>query len=247
MNFLKNILPFLCLLLFGCNNFNKNKNVIYLIGDSTMSEKKAESRPETGWGEMLGDYFVEGIKIENHAKNGRSTRSFIAEERWIAVLEKLKKDDVVLIQFGHNDTKEGDRFSTPKEYGINLQKFVTETRSKKAIPVLLTSINRRRFDENGKFYDTHGAYPNVVRRLAKEEKVPMIDLHKSTARAISEMGEKESESIFLFLKKGEHPNYPDGVSDNTHFSPKGAKFMADLAVQEIRNLDLPIKKYLKNP
>lgn len=241
---------FLLLFIFsflGCQKFEKEINTIYLIGDSTMSEKLLKKRPETGWGEMLRDYFVEDIQIENHAKNGRSSRSFIAEKRWETVVGKLKKGDVVFIQFGHNDTKKDERFSTPEQYGENLLKFVKETQSKKATPVLLTSVVRRRFDKNGKFYDTHGAYPDVVRDLAKKHKVALIDLHQMSTQKLIDLGEANSESLFLWIKKGGHPNYPDGKEDNTHFSKKGAKVMSSLVVKKIRESDLAIKKYLKEP
>ena len=149
---------------------------IYLAGDSTLAEKTADKRPETGWGEKLEGNFQPGhIKVENHAKNGRSTRSFIAEKLWQAIIEKLKKGDYVFIQFGHNDEKEGtDRYASPTDYGVNLKRFVAEVRAKEAYPVLLTPVVRRRFDEKGEFFDTHGAYPDVVRKVAAELKVPLI-------------------------------------------------------------------------
>ncbi|MEL6944672.1 MAG: rhamnogalacturonan acetylesterase [Bacteroidota bacterium] len=235
---------FLILTFFSCTKFDKKKNVIYLIGDSTMSEKSANKRPETGWGEMLGMFFREGIKIENHAKNGRSSRSFIAEKRWDVVLNELQKGDLVFIQFGHNDTKQDERFSTPETYGENLIRYITETRTKGAQPVLLTSIVRRRFDEAGQFYDTHGKYPDAVRKIAEEQKVTLIDLHRKSEKILKTMGELESKSLFLWLEKGEHPNYPEGKSDNTHFSPKGAKIMAQAAAEEIQKSNLDIKKHL---
>lgn len=241
----KTLLLFLVPLILGCQSFDSKENVIYLAGDSTMSDKKPEKRPETGWGEMLGDYFVEGIQIENHAQNGRSSRSFIAEKRWKTIVEKLEKGDVVFIQFGHNDTKKDDRFSTPKQYGENLLKFVNETRAKKATPILVTPVVRRRFDESGKFYDTHGDYPDVVRNLAATHKVALLDLHRLSSTLLSELGEEDSESLFLWLEKGENANYPDGKEDNTHFSAKGAKMMAGLIVEEIRSSELSIRDYLK--
>lgn len=210
-----------------------------------MSEKLPEKRPETGWGEQLNDFFKKGIQIENHAKNGRSSKSFITEKRWETVHEKLISGDVVFIQFGHNDPKEDHRFSTPEQYGENLLKFISETREKKATPVLLTPVVRRRFDENGKFYDIHGDYPAVVRKLAKEHSVSLIDMHKLSEQELMRLGESESKSLFLILEKGAHPNYPDGLDDNTHFSPKGAKIMAGLATEAIRKSDIDIREYLK--
>lgn len=225
----------------------KDQVVIYLAGDSTMAEKTADKRPETGWGEMLEGKFLPGhIKVENHAKNGRSTRSFIEEKLWQAILDKLKKDDYVFIQFGHNDEKEGtDRYASPADYGINLKRFVTEVRAKQAHPVLLTPVMRRRFDEKGEFFDTHGAYPDVVRKVAAELKVPLIDMHLGSEKVLRKFGAEPSRKLFLQLKPGENPNYPQGVEDNTHFNQLGAEVMAGLAVAGIRELKLPIAKYLR--
>jgi lysophospholipase L1-like esterase len=220
--------------------------VIYLAGDSTMAEKTADKRPETGWGEMLEHHFQPGhVRIENHAKNGRSTRSFIEEKLWQAIVDKLKKDDYVFIQFGHNDEKEGtERYASPADYGVNLKRFVADVRAKQAHPVLLTPVMRRRFDDKGQFFDTHGAYPDVVRKVAEELKVPLIDMHRASEKVLREYGPEPSRKLFLQLKPGENLNYPTGVEDNTHFNGVGAEVMAGLAVEGIRALKLPIAKYL---
>jgi lysophospholipase L1-like esterase len=157
----------------------------------------------------------------------------------------LKKDDYVFIQFGHNDEKEGtDRYASPADYGVNLKRFVAEVRAKQAHPVLLTPVMRRRFDDKGQFFDTHGAYPEVVRRVAAELKVPLIDMHHASEKVLKEYGPDASRKLFLQLKPGENPNYPQGVEDNTHFNQSGAEVMAGLAVESIRELKLPIAKYL---
>src|SRR5262245_27174496 len=181
---------------------------IYLAGDSTMAEKTADKRPETGWGEMLQQYFDPAkVKVENHAKNGRSTRSFRAEQLWQAIVEKLKKGDYVFIQFGHNDEKENtDRYASPADFKINLTRFVKETREKQAIPALFTPVVRRRFDEKGNFYDTHGQYPEVVRNVAAELNLPLIDLHQKSEKVVREYGVEESRKLFLQLKAGENSN-----------------------------------------
>jgi lysophospholipase L1-like esterase len=221
---------------------------VYLAGDSTMAEKKAEKRPETGWGEMLAQYFpAEKVRIENHAQNGRSTRTFISENRWQAIVDKLKKGDYVFIQFGHNDqSKEKvDRYTSPEDYRKNLIRFVTEVRAKKAFPVLLTPVMRRKFDAAGKFIDQHGEYPDIVRAVAREYKTPLIDMHRASEKVIVGYGVEESKKLFLQLAAGENPNYPNGVSDNTHFNPRGAEEMARLAVEGIRQQKIGLRKYLK--
>src|SRR5690606_25873232 len=106
----------------------------------------------------------------------------------------------------------------------------TETRSKKATPILLTPIARRAF-EGGKLIDTHGAYPDAVSRVADSLDVPLIDLTRQTSALLTEMGEEKSISWFLHLPEG-HTNYPKGVVDNTHLNEHGAKTIADLVVQD---------------
>jgi lysophospholipase L1-like esterase len=221
---------------------------IFLAGDSTMAEKLATKRPETGWGEFLQAAFDESrVKVENHAKNGRSTRTFIAEGLWQEILVKLKKGDYVFIQFGHNDESSSkiDRYTSPSEYRANLVRMVNEVRRRKANPVLLTPVMRRRFDAEHHFVDSHGEYPDIVRGVAAELKVPLLDMHQDSRRVLEQYGDEQSRQLFLQLKPGEDRNYPDGVEDNTHFRPKGAKMMCELAVEEIREKKLNIKKHLK--
>lgn len=239
---------FLILLLFGGSAFGKEPITIYLAGDSTMAEKQPDKRPETGWGEMLQKHFDENkVRIENHAQNGRSTKSFIAENRWQAIVDKLKPGDYVFIQFGHNDESKdkGERYTPPDEFRKNLMRFVADVRAKKAVPVLLTPVMRRRFDKQGNFQDTHGEYPDIVRSVASEQKVVLIDMHRKSEKVIKQYGPEESRKLFLQLKAGENPNYPQGVEDNTHFSPLGAEIMASLAVEGIREQKIGLAKLLK--
>jgi lysophospholipase L1-like esterase len=221
---------------------------IFLAGDSTMAAKLPEKRPETGWGEMLGRHFKDGkVKIENRAMNGRSTKTFISEGRWQAIVDKLKKGDYVFIQFGHNDESKdkGERYTPPEDYRKNLIRFVSDVRSKGGHPVLLTPVMRRRFDQDGKFYDTHGEYPDIVRAVAAEQRVPLIDMHRTSEVVIVRYGVEDSKKLFLQLKPGENPNYPKGIDDNTHFSPLGAEEMAKLVVDGIRKSKIGLRKFLK--
>ncbi|HEV7682617.1 MAG TPA: LamG-like jellyroll fold domain-containing protein [Pyrinomonadaceae bacterium] len=239
----------LILLVLVSGNVWANEPItIYLAGDSTMAQKLPEKRPETGWGEALQKSFPEDkVRIENHAQNGRSTRTFIAEKRWQAIVDKLKKGDYVFIQFGHNDeSKEKvDRYTPPEDYCRNLLKFISEVREKQAIPILLTPVMRRRFDDKGNFFDTHGEYPDIVRAVAAEHKVLLIDMHRDSERLIKQYGVAASRKLFLQLAPGENPNYPKGIEDNTHFSPLGAGLMAGLVVDAIRKQKLGLAKELK--
>src|SRR5437762_3150068 len=221
---------------------------IYLAGDSTMAQKLPAKRPETGWGEMLSKFFQEGmVVIDNRAQNGRSTRTFISENRWQSIVDALKPGDYVFIQFGHNDeSKEKvDRYTPPADYRNNLIKFVTDVRARKGTPVLLTPVMRRKFDKYGNLVDTHGEYPDIVRSVAAEYKVALIDMHRSSAAVLTNYGVEGSRKLFLQLKPGENPNYPNGIEDNTHFNPFGAEVMAGLVADGIRQQRLAIAKSLK--
>src|SRR5687767_7580670 len=133
----------LFLLLLCPSAHAKGPLTVFLAGDSTMAAKRPEKRPETGWGEFLQQHFDDRkVRVDNHAMNGRSTRTFIAEGRWQAVVDRLKPGDYVFIQFGHNDSSKEkvDRYTPPEDYRANLVRFVAEVRAKKATPVLLTPV-----------------------------------------------------------------------------------------------------------
>jgi lysophospholipase L1-like esterase len=179
--------------------------------------------------------------------NGRSTKTFISEGRWQKILDNLKKGDYVFVQFGHNDSskEKGERYTPPEDYRKNLVKFIEEVQAKEANIVLLTPVMRRRFDKEGKFYDTHGEYPGIVRAVAAEYKVPLVDMLQRGEKLLVSLGAEDSKKLFLILQKGESPNYPNGLDDNTHFSPLGAEEMAKLVVEGIREIKIGLKKYLK--
>jgi lysophospholipase L1-like esterase len=210
---------------------------VWMAGDSTMAEKQPDKRPETGWGESFGRFFRDGeVRIANRAMNGRSTRTFIAEHRWQAIVDSVKRGDYVFIQFGHNDESpdKTDRYTPPADFRANLARMVDDVRAKGATPVLLTPVRRRKFDESGQLVDTHGEYPDLVRSVASQRKVALIDMHRSSGEVLSRLGPDSSRTLFLQLKPGENANYPNGVEDNTHFRPRGADLMAELAAKELR-------------
>lgn len=219
---------------------------VYMIGDSTMADKPLEDNPERGWGQMFPAFFDSTVTIENHAKNGRSTRSFLAEDRWNPILRKLRPGDYVIIQFGHNDeSKEKvDRYTPPEDFRKNLAKFVTDTRERGGIPILCTPVVRRRFDAHGEFYDVHGEYPVIVREVAAALDVPLIDMHCMSEELVISSGEERSKEIFLWVKPGVYKSIPDGKEDNTHFNEFGATEMAKLASRGIRELNIELASRL---
>ncbi len=236
---------FFFVLLFGCQQ-NKNPT-LYMIGDSTMATKEKLYLPERGWGQALTTYFTDELLIENHAKNGRSTRSFIYQGRWDSVYNKLQPGDFVIIQFGHNDgsIQKTERYATPEEYQYNLIKFIAETRSKQAIPILCTPIVRRKFDEEGKYLESHGDYPELVRQVAQQAKVPLLEMHLKSRDLLEKLGAEESKSLYLHIPPQTIDSLPEGLTDNTHFSDSGAHSMAKIAVDEIKEKAPLLAKYLK--
>jgi lysophospholipase L1-like esterase len=225
---------------------------IHLVGDSTMADKpRDKANPETGWGMPFRRFFRDSSIIVNHAVNGRSTTSFIAEGKWKAVVAELHRGDFVIIQFGHNDAKIEDslRYAAPRgAYQDNLRRMIRASRSVGAIPMLATSVARRRWNEPGEFYDAHGDYPPAMRDVAAELNVPLLEMHKLTMEMVRGHGVEGSKMMYLHIPPGSDPKYawkPDGWNDDTHFSEYGAQRVAELAVQEILRLQLPIEAYFR--
>jgi lysophospholipase L1-like esterase len=243
---MKLISLFLLLISLNCL---AQKPTIYGIGDSTMADKvKPEENPERGWGQLFPTFLTDGIKFDNRAVNGRSTRSFINEKRWDAIYKELKKGDYVFIEFGHNDAKEKDtaRYSNPHTaYRHNLIRFVTETREKGAIPILFSSVTRRNFNENGVLISTHGDYTLETRLVAQEYNVPFIDMEYYTELLEQSYGPEKSKKLHLHFKAGEIPYYKEDKADDTHFSVEGATAVAKIAAEQLKKTKLDIIKYIK--
>jgi len=246
---LKKYFPFLVLTAVMAFSFPPKKKIkVWLIGDSTMSKKETKAFPETGWGMPFIYFFDSTVEIDNRAMNGRSTKSFMAENRWQPVIDNLQEGDYVFIQFGHNDEakEKAERYTTPEEYKTNLTRFVTETKSKKATPILITPVSRRKF-KDGKAIETHEIYSKLVREIAATLNVPFIDLDKKSMELYQGMGEETSKLLFLQLKPGEHPNYPEGKVDNTHFNELGARLIAQIVLSEIKSLKLELAERIYQP
>jgi len=234
----------LLLLMLFCSA-SKGPVTVFTIGDSTMATKGESDNPfERGWGQYL-QYFFDHDKVivDNHAKNGRSTLSFINEGRWKTILDKLQPGDYVFIQFGHNDQK-SQATAAQGGYRDNLIRYIRETREKGATPVLMTPIVRRRWSETGTLTDTHGEYPAVVREVGAEMRVPVIDMQQKTQELMLSLGVEGSKKLHLFLPAGMLTKYPAGVEDNTHLNDYGARKYASMAAEGIRESRLPIRKYL---
>jgi lysophospholipase L1-like esterase len=205
---------------------------LFMAGDSTMANKPlVPAYPERGWGQLLPLYFKSSVRVENHAMNGRSTRSFVTEKRWKAIIDKLQPGDYVIVQFGHNDEKTNNGVRVTEPFGgfkQNFERFVREVK-----PILATPIARRRFDKDGKFFDTHGDYPEAIRQVAKEQAVPLLELHTKTCELLKQLGPEQSIKLFNYATPGEYTKLPEGLKDDTHLNAFGATRVCDLAIEEI--------------
>lgn len=227
----------------------KKKIKIFLAGDSTIAIKETKAYPETGWGMPFVNFWDSTVTVVNRAKNGRSTKTFLSEGLWKSIMDEAKEGDYVIIQFGHNDESKSkqERYATPDTFKMNLTRFITETRAKKATPILFTPVSRRKFDKEGKAVDTHLEYSALTREVAKEQNVLFIDLDEKSKALYQKFGDENSKLLFLQLKPGEHPNYPEGKEDNTHFNELGARLIAQLVLTELKSLNLELNERIVIP
>lgn len=240
---------------------------IFCLGDSTMQYNDAKTWPQTGWAQMLPLFLHEGVQVCNYAKNGRSTKSFLGEQRFEEVLKKLGEGDYVFIQFGHNDEKaDVERHTDPfGSYQENLKYMIKAIIKKNAFPVLFTSIVRR-------FGPDHGMYPQAMIEVAQELQIPFVDMNALTkpfmsagisitgpdadessadsylnlAQKVAMKREEETGRYYMSFAPGLYDNYPSGKDDNTHLRPEGAFLVASLAIHELKKILEPksVKKGL---
>jgi lysophospholipase L1-like esterase len=227
----------------------KKKIKIFMAGDSTMSIKETKAYPETGWGMPFVYFWDSTVTIVNRSKNGRSTKSFINEGLWKSIYDEAGPGDYVIIQFGHNDESKdkGERYATPDTFRMNLTRFVADTRAKGATPILLTPVSRRKFDTTGTALETHKEYSAYVKEVATKENVLFIDLDNKSRELYQQMGKNDSKLLFMQLKPGEHPNYPEGRDDNTHFTELGARLIAQIVLKELKELKIELTERVYTP
>ncbi|SFL45957.1 rhamnogalacturonan acetylesterase [Halanaerobium salsuginis] len=224
----------------------KKQIKIFIAGDSTASTYSENNAPRAGWGQLLHRFFNQEVKVINKAASGRSSRSFIAENRLAEIEKLISKDDYLMIQFGHNDQKDDPARKTDaaEDFPDYLTEYIKTARQNKAVPILLTPIARRNFSADGKLIATHGKYPAAIRQLAEQEQVALLDLTAISHNYFEKLGPEKTKDIFLWLAAGESENYPAGETDNTHFSATGALMIAALIVNEIKKQKLDLAKYI---
>lgn len=248
---------------------SEQKVRIFMIGDSTMANKDVSGgKLERGWGMMLKNFFTDNVIVNNHALNGRSSKSFIAEGHWQKVVEQIRPGDYVFIQFGHNDEKADTlRHTDPgTSFDDNLRRFVNETRLKGGIPVLFNSVVRRTFAdsktavedddkrdnssnylaEGDTLVDTHGAYLLSPRNVAVELDVPFVDANKITHDLEEGLGPDGSKKLHMWYRPGEVEYLPDGRQDNTHYNVYGAYIVAGLLAEAVADEVPELKDYFRH-
>lgn len=199
---------------------------IYWAGDSTVAYNSILTYPQTGIGQAFSLFVKRENVIENHAMNGRSTKSFLEENRLSAIEGKIRPGDFLFIQFGHNDEKKQDpaRYTEPySSFKENLGIYIKAARSRRAYPVLITPLERRCFLENGVLgAGEHTDYVEGMKQTAKEQSVPLIDLHARSRKVLQEAGAEESKKFYMHLEPGRYASHPEGLVDNTHLQYAGA-------------------------
>ena len=249
----------LCMVLLSAFT-NKHKVKIFMIGDSTMANKNIKGgNLERGWGMMLGNFFDDDVVIDNHAKNGRSSKSFIAEGLWRQVCEQIKPGD-----YEKQDTARHTEPGTT--FDANLRMFVNETKMRGGIPVLFNSVVRRTFAdsktavedddkrdnsssnlvEGDRLIDTHGDYLVSPRKVAAETGTVFIDANKITHELEQGLGPVASKKLHMCYEPGEVPSLPEGRQDNTHYNVYGAYTVAGLLADAVAEKIPDLKKHMRH-
>ena len=213
---------------------------IYLAGDSTVVDQYYE--PWAAWGQMLPRFFTPGVVIANHAESGETTRSFVSENRLAKIMSLIQPGDYLFIQFAHNDQKPN---AVPlDDYKKLLTDYIAQTRARQATPVLVTSMNRRTFDADGKIINSLAGYPDAMREVAAAQHVALIDLNAMSKTLFEALGPEASTKAFMHYPANAYPNQTEAINDDTHFNSYGAYELARCVVHGIREANLPIAKLL---
>ena len=224
---------------------------IYMAGDSTMAAYQKKSFPLCGWGVAMDGLCKEGVKVRNYAQPGRSIKSFMSERRWEKIMREAKKGDFVIIQFGHNDYKEGDKnfyrrtfADTTFRYFLHI--YIAEARARGVTPVLCTTTVFCIYDKDGAFKGVKNQkYNDAIREVAKETGCALVDITAAAVEKYSAMSMEEASKYHMIFKPGEYKNRPKGANDNVHLRQSGAELYATMFVELARKQNLPIAKLFK--
>jgi len=224
---------------------NPEATTIFLAGNSTVVDQDRE--PWAAWGQMLPYFLKPGIvAVANYAESGETLKAFKAERRLDKIWSMAKPNDYLLIEFAHNDQKQGGNYLDPfTTYKQTLKEWIAAARERKVIPVLVTSMHRRSFDSAGHIINTLLDYPAAMRQVALEVGVPLIDLNAMSKILYEAWGEEKSTGAFVHYPANTFPNQPDELKDNTHFNAYGAFELASCVISSIKKQHLPLEKFIK--
>ena len=215
-------------------------NRIFWAADSTVQTNNITTYPQTGIGQVFSLYVRDGVTVVNHAKNGRSTKSFMDEGRLKKIDEQIGAGDYLFIQFGHNDEKSEDptRYTEPfSTFMENLETYIDVARKHGAYPVLITPLERRCFvDEKHLGMGAHSDYVAAMKQTAEKCNVPLVDLYSMSRGELKKAGEPGSRRWYMYFSAGEYKNYPEGKTDNTHLRYDGAVLYAGLIAKGLEEL-----------
>ena len=220
---------------------------IFLCGNSTVVDQPYE--PWASWGQMIPRWFGPEVSISNNAESGLTAGSFLGSYRLDKILTMMKKGDYVICEFGHNDQKEKMAGAGAwYNFSYNLKVFIDKVRAKGGNIIFVTPTQRRRFDDatHSKILETHGDYPDAMRAVAKREGVPVIELHDMTRTFFETLGYENSKKALVHYPANTFPGQDKPLADNTHFNPYGAYEIAKMVVMGMKQLNLPIVKYLRS-
>ena len=218
----------------------------FLAGNSTVVNQ--ENEPWGSWGQMIPRFFKPGLAFANHAESGLTLGSFLGSKRLDKIMSVMKKGDYLFIEFGHNDQKDkGANDGAYKSYTERLKLFISKTKEKGGIPILVTPTSRRKFDKDGKMENTLGDFPDAVRKVAAEANVALIDLNEYTTLLFNAMGEEPSKNAFVHYPANTYPDQATALADNTHFNTFGAYEVARCVIEGIKTAKLPLTRFLINP
>lgn len=216
---------------------------VYIAGDSTVVDQDKE--PWAAWGQVLPVFFNDKIAIANEAESGETIASFVSEHRFDKIFSTIRAGDYLMMQFAHNDQKPGRGFVSIAEYKDLLRRYIGLARERGAHPILVTSMNRRRFSPDGKIIATLGDYPQAMREVAAEQHVPLIDLNAMSQTLFEAMGPDGTLKAFVHYPANTFPDQPEALADDTHFNSYGALELAKCVVASIRAQHLPLAGFLR--
>lgn len=215
---------------------------IFLAGNSTVTDQ--ENEPWASWGQMFPNFLKPEVVVANYAESGETLLAFKRENRLQKILSQMKTGDYLLMEFAHNDQKPGgNHLDAMTTYKDELRYYIAEARKKGGKPVLVTSTNRRRFDENGKIINTLEEFPEAMRQLAKEQNIPLIDLNAMSKTLYETLGVENSKKAFVHYPANSYLGQDKPLADDTHFNPYGAYELAKCVTQAVLQNIPDLAKY----